>query len=67
MFASSPARPTADVMSRRIATFRARKSDTDQSKHEQGYEERLRAAHNVILGAEPDSIDVDAEICILRS
>jgi len=36
-------------------------------EHEQGHEERLRAAHNIVLRAEPYCVDIYPKICVLRT
>jgi len=38
-----------------------------ECEYEEGHQKWLRAAHDVVLSAEPDRVDVDTEICILRA
>ena len=42
------------------------KRGADQREREQRHQQGLRAAHDVILGAEPDRVDVDTEVRVLR-
>ena len=42
-------------------------ASTGKREHEQGHKEGLRAAHNIVLRAEPYCVDIHPKICVLRS
>ena len=41
-------------------------SSAAQGDHQQRDQQRLRAAHHVVPGGQPDEVDVDAEVVVLR-